>query len=141
MVEDDGFMYIPILQSLQTLLRNDAVYIEVGTLHKFWSAIYIILLSECGHRSSSSILNYCDGVFFPNILFFSTYSDALEIFLFYDELEICNPFGSKVEIHKHFILKISLNGNLLVIVIQPIVGIVSFILLHSVMKLLVWCCT
>ena len=28
-VEDDGFMYVPLLQSLQALLRNDAVLTEV----------------------------------------------------------------------------------------------------------------
>lgn len=28
------------------------------------------------------------------------HTDALQIFLYYDELEICNPLGSKVKIHK-----------------------------------------
>lgn len=28
------------------------------------------------------------------------HSDALEIFLYFDELEVCNPLGSKAKIHK-----------------------------------------
>lgn len=56
---------------------------------------------EEGHQCSSGLLNdYCDGKAFMKNPLFSMDRKAIQIFLYYDELEICNPLGSKVKIHK-----------------------------------------
>ena len=56
---------------------------------------------ERGHKSSSGLLHdFCDGKDFTTHLLFSVKADALQIFFYFDELEICNPLGSKVKIHK-----------------------------------------
>ena len=44
--------------------------------------------------------DYCDGEGFATHPLFSVHGDALQIFLYFDELEVCNPLGSKVKIHK-----------------------------------------
>lgn len=41
-----------------------------------------------------------DGEFFKNHPIFSLHSDALQLFGYYDDLEIANPLGSKAKIHK-----------------------------------------
>ena len=56
---------------------------------------------EHGHKTATSILyDYCDGKGFTTHSLFSVQGNALQIFLYFDELEICNPLGSKVKIHK-----------------------------------------
>ena len=44
--------------------------------------------------------DFCDGEVFTYHPLFSVHEDALQIFLYFDELEICNPLGSKAKIHK-----------------------------------------
>jgi len=54
-----------------------------------------------GHKSKTSFLeDYCDGEIFATHPLFSLHSNALQIFLYFDELEVCNPLGSKTKIHK-----------------------------------------
>ena len=56
---------------------------------------------ECGHRTTSTILyDYCDGETFATHPLFSVHRDALQIILYFDEVELCNPLGSKVKVHK-----------------------------------------
>ena len=53
------------------------------------------------HQSSSDLLiDYCDGKVFMKHPLFSVNSKALQIFLYFDEVELCNPLGSKAKIHK-----------------------------------------
>lgn len=44
--------------------------------------------------------DYCDGRHFHNHPLYSTNQSALQIVLYYDELEICNPLGSRRKKHK-----------------------------------------
>lgn len=54
-----------------------------------------------GHKSKTTYLeDYCDGKAFSAHPLFSFHNDALQIFLYFDELEVCNPLGSKTKIHK-----------------------------------------
>lgn len=54
-----------------------------------------------GHKSPDDIMNdFCDGDTFTSHPVFSVHKDALQIFLYFDELELCNPLGSKTKIHK-----------------------------------------
>ena len=44
--------------------------------------------------------DFCDGEAFKRNPLFSLHKDALQIMFYYDDLEICNPLGSKKSIHK-----------------------------------------
>ena len=50
--------------------------------------------------TDSSLRDFCDGSLFKEQEFFRQYPTALQIFLYYDDLEICNPLGSNVKKHK-----------------------------------------
>ena len=53
------------------------------------------------HQSSSGkIHDYCDGVQFKTHLLFATWPNALQIILYYDDLEVCNALETKAKIHK-----------------------------------------
>jgi len=47
-----------------------------------------------------TIRDYCDGQHFANHPVFSEDPKALQIQLYYDEMDVCNPIGSKSSIHK-----------------------------------------
>jgi len=54
-----------------------------------------------GHTRTDGLLeDYCDGSDFKQHPLFSKQSKSLQIMLYYDELEVCNPLGSKVKTHK-----------------------------------------
>ena len=59
-------------------------------------------LSKHGHRSSQQDLltDYCDGSAYQSHALFSVNFSALQIHLYYDDLEICNPLASKRNKHK-----------------------------------------
>ena len=42
----------------------------------------------------------CDGSFYKDDSFFKEHSDALKLIIFHDQLEICNPLGSRAKKHK-----------------------------------------
>ena len=44
--------------------------------------------------------DYCDGELFLTSELFQEDPCALQIQLYYDEVEVCNPIGSKVKKHK-----------------------------------------
>ena len=44
--------------------------------------------------------DYCDGSNFQKHPLYSSEKNALQILLYYDEVEICNPLGTKVKQHK-----------------------------------------
>ena len=54
------------------------------------------------HRQTSTKLlsDYCDGKFFDQHPLFSADPVALQLILYYDELELCNPLGSRRKKHK-----------------------------------------
>ena len=53
------------------------------------------------HKRSDGLLgDYCDGTLFENHPLFLSNPEALEVILYYDDLETCNPIGSKSKIHK-----------------------------------------
>lgn len=55
--------------------------------------------------------DFCDGNLFKNHPLFSANPLALQIILFYDELELCNPLGTHVKKHKLSIFLFTL-GNI-----------------------------
>ena len=56
---------------------------------------------EKGHQSDSHIKeDFCDGKAFSQHPLFSVHKDALQLLFYFDELEVCNPLGSKTKVHK-----------------------------------------
>ena len=52
------------------------------------------------HTCLSAMKDFCDGKSFRAHPLFSTKANALQVFLYFDELETCNPLGSKTKKHK-----------------------------------------
>ena len=44
--------------------------------------------------------DYCDSTLFKSHPLFKQDKLALQITLFYDDLEVCNPLGSRAKVHK-----------------------------------------
>ena len=60
-----------------------------------------MLQIENGHKSETGYReDFCDGKEFSSHPLFSAYVDALQLFFYYDDVEVCNPLGSKAKIHK-----------------------------------------
>lgn len=54
-----------------------------------------------GHKNSEGLLNdYCDGLAYQHHPLFSTTDNSLEIMAYYDDVEVCNPLGSRSKKHK-----------------------------------------
>ena len=53
------------------------------------------------HQATDGKLHdYCDGTQYKSHLLFQTDPHALQIILHFDELELCNPLGTKSSLHK-----------------------------------------
>ena len=51
-----------------------------------------------GHRRNEGLMSdYCDGTNFQTNPLFLTQSCAIQLMIYYDELEVCNPLGSKTK--------------------------------------------
>ena len=44
--------------------------------------------------------DFCDGEFFKQHPIFSHHKNALQIILYYDDIEVANPLGSRAGNHK-----------------------------------------
>lgn len=54
-----------------------------------------------GHQRQDSLLgDYCDGAYYKSHPLFSKDSSALQVFIYYDDVEVCNPLGSRAKKHK-----------------------------------------
>lgn len=74
-----------------------------------------------GHRRSDGLLgDYCDGSLYQSHALFSTETVSLQLMIYYDELELCNPLGSKAKLHKV--------GESCILLNQCVVGIFYYIL-------------
>ena len=45
-------------------------------------------------------LHFCDANFIKAHPVFTTHPDALQFILFYDDIDVANPLGAKVGLHK-----------------------------------------
>jgi len=52
------------------------------------------------HQRDEKIGDYCDSTLFKTHPLFMHDESALQIALFYDDIEVCNPLGSKAKVHK-----------------------------------------
>ena len=54
-----------------------------------------------GHSRSDGLLDdYCDGCDFSHHPLYSVDPTSLQILLYYDDVEVYNPLGTKVKLHK-----------------------------------------
>ena len=62
--------------------------------------IYILQVPRGNSRNDGLLADYCDGFIFQKHALYSLQRNALQIFLYFDEVEVCNPLGTKVKCHK-----------------------------------------
>lgn len=95
---------VPLLSSLQCLLQNTSVIKQVSFADHLPESFKLC-------NSPSQIFNphslrgglygdYCDGKQFKAHPLFSIDPHALQIILYYDDVEMCNPIGSYTKVHK-----------------------------------------
>lgn len=54
-----------------------------------------------GHTRHDGLLaDFCDGSAYSSHPLYSAHPEALQIILYYDDVEVCNPIGSKSKQHK-----------------------------------------
>lgn len=55
----------------------------------------------CGHQRKDDIVeDFCDSIHAKSHPLFGNNKTALQLMLFYDDLEVCNPIGSSRKKHK-----------------------------------------
>lgn len=79
------FQYVPLLKSLRALLMHSDVRDQVA--HPL-------------RRIAGHLRDFRDGSLFRSNELFSRDSNALQLFLYYDEFEVVNPLGSHTRKHK-----------------------------------------
>ena len=62
--------------------------------------MYIHIYVFKPHRSFDRLRDYCDGEAFASHTIVSSDETAIQIQLYYDDIDVCNPIGSKSVIHK-----------------------------------------
>lgn len=92
-----GFYYVPLIESLKQLLSNARIFTMLNTVPP---------------RSCDGFLyDFVDGDIFINHPLYSKKPNALQIILYTDEIEICNPLGSYASHNKLLMVYYSL-GNI-----------------------------
>ena len=77
--------YVPLLESLKVLLKNDDIFACVMN----------------GHQSTDGMLrDFCDGSIFRQHPLFATDEHALQIVLYYDDFGTVNPLGHRARQYK-----------------------------------------
>ena len=84
--QQDTMVYVPILQSIQQLLSNPK--------------IADIVTSQSHFSKEGFLFDICDGDCFKNNQIFQEHPDGLQIILYHDEVEVCNPLGTHTGKHK-----------------------------------------
>jgi len=77
--------YVPLLQSLKTLLQNDDMFSSVINSHQ---------------SADNRMRDFCDGSLFQQHPLFSSNFHALQIILYYDEFTAVNPLGHRAKKYK-----------------------------------------
>ena len=83
----DTYQYVPLLQTLETLLQDQSVQEEIDAFPRRMI-------------DDSRLRDFCDGELFKTHPLFSTDLFALQIIAYFDELEVCNPLGTHIKRHK-----------------------------------------
>lgn len=81
----DTCQYVSIIETIKFLFCNNQM-----------QKVYF----QCDEGSDGKMYNYCDGSKFSSHPLFSRCPEALQIQLYFDDLETTNPLGTKTKIHK-----------------------------------------
>ena len=96
-IRNKSFYYVPLIQSLKQLLTNSRIFTIFNTVPQ---------------RSREGFFyDFIDGALFTSHPLFSQKPNALQIILYTDEIEICNPLGSHSSANKLLMFYYSL-GNI-----------------------------
>lgn len=91
-----SFYYVPLIQSLKQLLTNPRIF---------------TMLTTVPQRSEGFLYDFTDGALFTSHPLYSQRPNALQILLYTDEIEICNPLGAHASANKLLMFYYSL-GNI-----------------------------
>jgi hypothetical protein len=83
---DDTMVYIPILESIEQLLSNPR--------------IYDLVRNPLTTSKEGILYDIRDGVCWKSNPIFQLNADGLQVVLYHDEVELCNPLGSHMGKHK-----------------------------------------
>ena len=95
-LEFDKMYYIPLLQSLQLLLSQSAIFQEVCHFEDPKNTFITSTLTLLGCYLVISVMMATVLPINP----ISKDSSALQIRMYYDDVEVTNPLGSKTKTHK-----------------------------------------
>ncbi|KAL3967359.1 claudin [Sarotherodon galilaeus] len=86
-IKNKSFYYIPLIESLKQLLSNSRLFdmLSAGP-------------QSCPNASFLYDIN--DGIIFKTHPLFSKKNSALQLILYSDEIEMCNPLGSRASVNK-----------------------------------------
>lgn len=88
-----SFMYVPVLDTLKSVITDDFIQYYDRNLPK----------------NSDRVEDIYDGSIIKDNMLLSSKGNILQIQLFFDEFEVCNPLGSKAGVHKlgaiYFVLR------------------------------------
>lgn len=92
------------MDNLQWLLQNKDIYTEV-LIHGHAEKTHLIhvliqVFKERNHGHNKYLYDYCDGDLYKNHPLFSSCKDALQLIIYFDEVETVNPLGSYRSYHK-----------------------------------------
>ena len=62
--------------------------------------VVIVQVMNSHSLSGNKLGDFCDGELFLSSQLFQQHPCALQIQLYYDEVEVCNPIGTKTKKHK-----------------------------------------
>lgn len=80
---EDVFYYIPFLRSLEIQLRSKSI-------------LAMVLNGPDTSQNENVLTNFCDGTVFQNHKLFSNDPAALQILLYFDNINLSNPLTNKV---------------------------------------------
>ena len=84
--KEETFVYIPLIESLKQLFSN--------------KIIRTLILRQPNQMKTGLFYDICDGSIYKDDLYFKENPCALMLILYHDEVEVCNPLGSKSAKHK-----------------------------------------
>lgn len=78
--KEETFQYIPILDTIKSLLQHEDIFAQVMNSHE-----------TC---QDGVLSNYCDGKFYKTNRLFNSDVKTLQVCLYNDDFEVCNPIGT-----------------------------------------------
>lgn len=97
-------MHVHVLMranKLNTAVHNMPFF---GLVHLIYIYMYVCNMQVLrGHQRQDELLSdYCDGTLYKSHPLFSSGTLSLEILAYYDDVEVCNPLGSRAKKHKSY---------------------------------------